>query len=1097
MNNNNKSNVQKEHIHKLSNNLGNKIVEPFIGPRPFSRTEEDQKRFFGRDNESGEIVSLIASHKLVLIYAQSGAGKTSIFNAKVIPQLEQYGFEVLPVTRIKSFQITNYNVSSENLDTDKDIKNVYIFNVLQNLKPELNPTLFKDKSLSQFLKECFPVNENKNNKQQILIFDQFEEIFDLFPFDWKKQRIDFFKQIAESLNCIASLQIVFVMREDYLAQLDPYSNLLPEKLRPRFRLEKLREGSALLAIKGPIQNVPNHFLKQIEDTDKNLKNILHDLMKIQTEYSPGKSHQIEGEFVEPIQLQVVFQRWWEKIIKSNDKNFKEKKIDVTDVDNALEDFFENIINEIIKKTGISESKIRNWFEEKLITSSGTRNVVPRSIESTAGIKNDVIEILKNKYLLKENLIANSKWYELTHDRLIKPIRISNSKWKKKFEKRKKIKIMAIAIPLAISVVIIFTWYNSWHNDQYVIPTAESISVENLPYLSSIDQDSGKIFITHPKSDVISIINGKRNDVIKNLKVTNEPTDIAVDSKNNLVYVSHLYNKTISVLEESSGNFKKGINVGYFPFSLDINSRTAKLYVTSYNSTVVSVIDTINDTILNNIQVGKGPTGITVDEKNNLVYVANSQNNSISVINGITDEVETTIPVGKGPTDIAVNSKNNKVYVANYLDNTVSVINKTNNTLIKPPIKVGINPTSIKIDPIRNKIYVTNSGDKTVSIINTDKNLDNVVAILNVGNKPTSININLNQNILYIVNNADHNIQSIDIDAKKIPTNIHSMVPVGIHPSGIAIDNTTRLIYVANTDSDTVSVINGTTNMKINEFGVGKKPNGIDISHKNSSIYISNSFSDSVSVIHHKKGSLNNTVIYEIPTQGKYPTGLSINDKNNIVYVANTDSDTVSVINGTSKKVISIIPVDDGPTGITVDEKNNKVYVANNHADTVSIIDSITNAVETTIPVGKGPTDIAVDERNNLIYVSNYENDTLSVIDRASFDLYGNISINKYHFGSGNGPTSILVDSNNNKIYVLNVFSNDLSIIDIDIIKDDLKEQGGINTNSKYVITSLSNIGNSPKDISLDIDTKTIYITDRNDNVTKILDLPIQKTNVEM
>src|SRR5829696_4481119 len=77
------------------------ILEPYVGPQPFRRNIEDQMRFFGRDYESDELVALITSHNLILVYAQSGAGKTSIFNALVIPMLERSGFEVLPLARVK------------------------------------------------------------------------------------------------------------------------------------------------------------------------------------------------------------------------------------------------------------------------------------------------------------------------------------------------------------------------------------------------------------------------------------------------------------------------------------------------------------------------------------------------------------------------------------------------------------------------------------------------------------------------------------------------------------------------------------------------------------------------------------------------------------------------------------------------------------------------------------------------------------------------------------------------------------------------------------------------------------------------------------
>jgi hypothetical protein len=66
-------------------------MDPYVGPRYYTRSQKDQSRFFGRDEETEEIVSLILGHRVVLIYAQSGAGKTSIMEAQVAPTLEKYG----------------------------------------------------------------------------------------------------------------------------------------------------------------------------------------------------------------------------------------------------------------------------------------------------------------------------------------------------------------------------------------------------------------------------------------------------------------------------------------------------------------------------------------------------------------------------------------------------------------------------------------------------------------------------------------------------------------------------------------------------------------------------------------------------------------------------------------------------------------------------------------------------------------------------------------------------------------------------------------------------------------------------------------------
>src|SRR5690348_2161874 len=104
---------------KLSVDSDQKL-DPFIGPIPFSNSINDRKRFFGRDFESNEIVSLILGHKLCLIYAQSGSGKTSIFNAQVIPLLEKYKFETLPSTRVG---LTSDDTLTDTIKADNNVNN--------------------------------------------------------------------------------------------------------------------------------------------------------------------------------------------------------------------------------------------------------------------------------------------------------------------------------------------------------------------------------------------------------------------------------------------------------------------------------------------------------------------------------------------------------------------------------------------------------------------------------------------------------------------------------------------------------------------------------------------------------------------------------------------------------------------------------------------------------------------------------------------------------------------------------------------------------------------------------------------------------------
>ena len=58
---------------------------PYVGPRPF--TEEEDRFFFGRAEEVEILTSLAVARRASLLFAQSGAGKSSLLRAGLTPRL--------------------------------------------------------------------------------------------------------------------------------------------------------------------------------------------------------------------------------------------------------------------------------------------------------------------------------------------------------------------------------------------------------------------------------------------------------------------------------------------------------------------------------------------------------------------------------------------------------------------------------------------------------------------------------------------------------------------------------------------------------------------------------------------------------------------------------------------------------------------------------------------------------------------------------------------------------------------------------------------------------------------------------------------------
>ena len=68
---------------------------PYVGPQSFRRGDG----LYGRDREVADLLDLLIAERVVLLHSPSGAGKTSLIQARLLSLLEA-GFEVLPVVRL-------------------------------------------------------------------------------------------------------------------------------------------------------------------------------------------------------------------------------------------------------------------------------------------------------------------------------------------------------------------------------------------------------------------------------------------------------------------------------------------------------------------------------------------------------------------------------------------------------------------------------------------------------------------------------------------------------------------------------------------------------------------------------------------------------------------------------------------------------------------------------------------------------------------------------------------------------------------------------------------------------------------------------------
>ena len=105
-----------------------------------------------------------------------------------------------------------------------------------------------------------------------------------------------------------------------------------------------------------------------------------------------------------------------------------------DVDQALTNFYESTLGNVVQETGVSERAVRGWFNSELITPARTKGLVYRDEEKgeTVGLTNSAVDILRDAWIIRGDIRGGDVWYELAHDRLVEPILEANQRWQTRY-----------------------------------------------------------------------------------------------------------------------------------------------------------------------------------------------------------------------------------------------------------------------------------------------------------------------------------------------------------------------------------------------------------------------------------------------------------------------------------------------------------------------------------------------------------------------------------------------------------------------------------------------------------------------------------------
>lgn len=395
----------------------------YPGTRPFSESQEDQQRFFGRRRESEQLYLRVLSVPLLVQFAKSGLGKTSLLQASLFPRLRQKPF--LPV-------MVRFNEKSES-PVDAVARSLRQACKVEQLQvPE-----FRTEGLWELLSTAL-VWRADLLLTPVLVFDQFEEVFTV-------RDKAFRDELAAELGALATrippertglreaseseptatppeVKILISMREDYLGALEEFSPAIPNLFHERLRLGPLSEEGAREAVLSPARLVAQDgeepFWAPLFEFEESALDEMITFLK-------G-----EAGIIEPFTLQLICRRA-ESI--AHYKSLRSNSLPVLtladfgdgrDFTQVLKNFYQEAMERLEHKLGrAARDNVEELCEHGLLDREQGRRLLleERQIQDQFGVDERALNLLVQERLVRRERRRESAYYEISHDRLAESI----------------------------------------------------------------------------------------------------------------------------------------------------------------------------------------------------------------------------------------------------------------------------------------------------------------------------------------------------------------------------------------------------------------------------------------------------------------------------------------------------------------------------------------------------------------------------------------------------------------------------------------------------------------------------------------------------
>ena len=328
------------------------------------------------------------------------------------------------------------------------------------------------------------------------------------------------------------------------------------------------------------------------------------------------------------------------------------------------------------------------------------------------------------------------------------------------------------------------------------------------------------------------------------------------------------------------------------------------------------------------------------------------------------------------------------YVTNGGSNTVTVLDVVN-VRVDRELAVGQKPVAVAASPIRNEVYVVNSGAAdglgSVSVINAENNT--VAGAINVHRQPVSIEI----------------------------------------------DSTGGLAYVANSGSNTISVLDLKARREIAAMGAGEEPVDARLSPDNKTLVVANRRGNSVSLF--DTATRRVRAIFEgcpgasdaviLPDSSKAFVPCSAGHQIMAIALARAEirpaqPGSAQFVPARPDRLEALLDVGQAPLQLALKPDGGELFALNSLSDSISEVNTTTDDINSATIIGGTPVRGLVSADNSVLYVANFRSQYVTVYAIDDGKRIGSIH-------AGDGSSALAFSSSGLLLFVVDTRSGDVAV----------------------------------------------------------------------